>query len=482
MTDFTVRQAAIACGAQRYDSITGGFLPAVDGGEALLTDLCTDSREASPGCLFAAIPGERVDGHRFIPMALEKGAAAVLCQRRELAADPRYQDPRVLYVDNTLDALLRIAAAYRSGFDVKLAAVTGSVGKTTTKEMVWTALSARYRTLKTQGNQNNEIGLPRTLLRLEPSHQAAVVEMGMCGFNEIRPLTLAARPQAAVLTNIGVSHMELLGSRENILKAKLEILEGLVPGGALVVNTDNDLLGKWYREEGKKLPFAQYPVGIESPEAVLRAKDIVQSHQDCRFTLCHDGKEYPVRLPCVGVHNVYNALAACAAALHFGVPLEESARALEGYEPSGMRQRLHPVKGMLFVEDCYNASPDSMNAAFASLKEMDIPGEGGRKLLVLSDMLELGTIEVQAHHEMGSAAAGAADSLYAFGPLAREYAAGAREAGMKDVHWYPDKASLTQALKEALRPGDLVWFKASRGMALEEVIEGLCREEGGSEG
>lgn len=480
MTEFTVRQAASACHAKEYDLNTGSFRPA-QGSGILLTTLCTDSREAEPGCLFAAIPGERVDGHQFIPMALDKGAAAVLCQRPELAEDPRYQDPRVLYVDDTLEALLRIAAAYREKFSVKLAAVTGSVGKTTTKEMIWTALCARYNTMKSLGNQNNEIGLPRTLMRLEKEHQAAVVEMGMCGFNEIRPLTLAAKPDAVVLTNIGVSHLERLGSRENILKAKLEILEGLQPDGALIVNADNDLLGEWYRQSGKQLPFRLLPFGINSADAVLRAKNVVQSHQDCRFTLCYADEEYPVRLPCVGIHNVYNALAAVAAALAFDIPLEESTSALAYYEPSGMRQRLRSVNQMMFVEDCYNASPDSMTAAISSLKEMNCPGQNGRKILVLSDMLELGKIEHEAHRAIGHSAADAADALYVYGTLAKEYEIGAKESGMKEAFWFADKVSLTAALRENLCPGDLVWFKASRGMALEEVIDALSRGEGGAE-
>jgi len=475
MTNFSVRDAVVASRAMVYNP-QSQVLVSAQGSDEQITGLCTDSREATPGCLFAAIPGERVDGHRFIPMALEKGAAAVLCQRPELAEDTRYQDERVLYVENTLDALLAISAAYRDQFDVQLAAVTGSVGKTTTKEMIWTALCARYHTMKSLGNQNNEIGLPRTLFRLEPEHQAAVVEMGMCGFNEIRPLTLAAKPKAAVLTNIGVSHMELLGSRENILKAKLEILEGLQEGGALVVNIDNDLLGKWYREEGKELSFVQMPVGIESADALLRAKNVVQSPTNCSFTLCYEDAEYAVALPCVGIHNVYNALATCAVALHFGIPLEESTKALQNYEPSGMRQRLRPVGDMLFVEDCYNASPDSMNAAIASIREMKA---SGRKILVLSDMLELGSIEKQAHYEIGVNAAGAADAVFAFGELSREYIAGAQSAGLKEAYWYPDKDALTAALEEALSSGDLVWFKASRGMALEDVIEALCADEGG---
>ncbi|MCI9456423.1 MAG: UDP-N-acetylmuramoyl-tripeptide--D-alanyl-D-alanine ligase [Oscillospiraceae bacterium] len=483
MYQFTAADAAKACNARIYDPAAGKLVPWdafpdwEETGKIPLTDLCTDSREAQTGCLFAAIPGERVDGHQFIPAALEKGAAAVLSQRPDLAGDT--PDPRVLQVENTLDALLQIAAAYRSRFLVRLAAVTGSVGKTTTKEMIWTALSCRYNTLKTQGNQNNEIGLPRTLLRLLPEHEAAVAEMGMSGLNEIRPLSLAARPCTAVLTNIGVSHLEHLGSRENILRAKLEILEGLEPGGTLVVNRDNDLLGKWLEEQkGKDAPYQILTYGIEG-EAELTAGDIRQTPSGCSFLLGWQGREYPARLPCVGLHNISNALAAVGAALTFGIPPEESLRALESFVPSGMRQHLVTEGGVCYVEDCYNASPDSMRAAFAALAGMECPEKNGRKILVLADMLELGSIEIQAHHEAGREAAHSADMLLAYGTLAKEYISGAKEAGMENANWYPDRETLAAALKKTLRPGDMAWFKGSRGMELEKVLEAVRR--GGEE-
>lgn len=479
MYQFTAADAAKACSASLYDPFSGRLIPSGEFpgwrevGKTPLSFLCTDSRVAGPGCLFTAILGERVDGHRFISAALEKGAAAVLSQRPDLAKE--FPDPRVLYVDNTLDALLKIAAAYRNKFSVRVAAVTGSVGKTTTKEMIWTALSARYNTLKTQGNQNNEIGLPRTLLRLQPEHEAAVVEMGMSGPNEIRPLTLAARPQTAVLTNIGVSHLEHLGSRENILKAKLEILEGLEPEGTVVVNRDNDLLGAWLEKmENRKNPFRILSYGLEAG-AELTARELQQFPEGCRFRVCWQGKGYPAFLPCIGKHNVSNALAAIGTALTFRIPPEQAVKALEGYVPSGMRQ--HPVTegGICFVEDCYNASPDSMAAAFSAMAEMECPQKEGRKILVLADMLELGSIEQQAHYEIGRQASGAADMLLAYGPLARGYISGAKDSGMEQAEWYPDQNSLAEALAELLCPGDMAWFKGSRGMELEQVMAQVRR-------
>ena len=486
MYQFTVADAAKACQAKGYNPAAGKLVPweslpeSGKIGKEILASMCTDSREAEQGCLFTAVLGERVDGHRFIPDVLEKGAAAVLSQRPEDAAE--IQSSRIFYVENTLDALLEIAKAYRDRFQVRVAAVTGSVGKTTTKEMIWTALSCQYNTLKTQGNQNNEIGFPRTLFRLQPEHEAAVVEMGMSGLNEIRPLSLAAKPQTAVLTNIGVSHLERLGSRENILKAKLEILEGLQPGGTLVVNQDNDLLGAWLEQQKNvSHPFQILTYGIES-DADLKAADVCQSPEGCRFRLRWQGREYPVFLPCVGLHNVSNALAAAGTALTFQIPMEKALKALESYVPSGMRQRVTQLEGMYFVEDCYNASPDSMKAAFSAMAEMECPRKDGRKILVLADMLELGSIEHQAHFEAGQDAAKAADYLLAYGELAKEYVSGAKAAGMSHVSWYPDKQSLSAALAELLRPGDMAWFKASRGMELEQVIDTVRKAVSEKEG
>ncbi len=478
MYQFTAADAAKACNANLYNPAAGKLVAwdvfpewETEFGKTPLTNLCTDSREAEPGCLFTAIPGERVDGHRFIPDVLEKGAAAVLSQKPEGAGEN--PNPRIFYVENTLEALLEIASAYRNRFQIKIAAVTGSVGKTTTKEMIWTALSSQYCVLKTQGNQNNEIGLPRTLLRLAPEHEAAVIEMGMSGLDEIRPLSLAVKPQTAVLTNIGVSHLEHLGSRENILKAKLEILEGLAPGGTLVANLDNDLLGAWLeKQKGVSHPFQIITYGIES-QADLTAKNVCQSPEGCRFLLCWQGKEYPAYIPCIGLHNVSNALAAVGTALTFQIQPEKALEALEGYVPTGMRQHVVRLNGMYLVEDCYNASPDSMEAAISAMAEMSCPQENGRKILVLADMLELGSIEHQAHYEAGQKAAKTADFLLTYGTLAKDYVSGAKSAGMEQAFWYPDKQSLASAVIGLLQPGDMAWFKGSRGMELEQVIDAV---------
>ncbi len=435
----------------------------------MIPEITTDSREIPQGSLFIALEGERFDGHVFIPQALEKGAAFVLAHHPVEMPE----DERVLFVPNTQQALLDIAAAYRNRFAVKMVGVTGSVGKTTTKEMIWTALSAAMPTLKTLGNMNNEIGFPKTLLRLTSEHQAAVVEMGMSGFNEIRPLAKAARLDTAVLTNIGVSHMERLGSRENILKAKLEILEGVLPGGTGLFNLDNDLLSGIHPEQ---LGFQRVTYGIHSPEADYRAVEIAFDRQGAGFTICSPEGEFAARLPCVGEHNVLNALAAFAVGRRYGVPAASILKALQGYVPAGMRQRMVSHNGMTIVEDCYNASPDSMLAAFSALDQTPC-GEGGKKILVLSDMLELGEISRKAHWDTGKAAAqSGADLLLAYGPEAKAYIEGAKASGMKQAYWLESKEALTQRLAQTAKPGDLLWLKASRGMALEDVLAPIYSE------
>ena len=424
-----------------------------------ITQICTDSRQITPGCLFVALQGERFDGHDFVPAALEQGAAAAVVHHPVDAPAGR-----LIQVDDTQRALLRMAACYRDRFpDLRVAAVTGSVGKTTTKEMVACVLSSRWKTLKTQGNMNNEIGMPKTLLQLDRSYEAAVIEMGMTGFGEIRDLTLAARPCLGIITTIGVSHLERLGSRENILKAKLELREGMADGAPLLLNGDNDLLSQ-VKDDRLGVVF----FGLENPACAIRCTAFAEEGDSTRMAIAWEGREYPVLLPALGRHNVTNALAAFGAGVLLGLDPAACAHALSQYRPAGMRQHLTQRDGVLVMEDCYNASPDSMKAALETLG--DYPCQGQR-IAVLSDMLELGAVEQEGHLAAGALAAQKADWLLCWGPLARLYLEGARQAGMGDhARWFPTREELARAVAEIARPGDLCWFKASRGMALEEVI------------
>ena len=430
--------------------------------EADITHICTDSRKLTPGCLFVALEGETFDGHRFVKDALEQGAVAAVVHHPVEDVD----EDKLLEVMDTQDALLDMASVYRDRFpELKLIAVTGSVGKTTTKDFIACVVAAGYNTHKTAGNQNNEIGVPATVYGITREHGAAVVEMGMQGLGEILDLTLALHPTVGVITNIGVSHIERLGSRENILKAKLELCEGLADGAPLFLCGDNDLLAT---VEEPRLEVIFY--GVENPNCAIRGAEICEEGNTTRFVILAEGERLPAVIPCVGRHNVLNALAAFGVGRKLGIPAEACIRALQNYQPSGMRQHMVEWQGVTLVEDCYNASPDSMQAALATLR--DYPCKG-RRIALLADMLELGHIAEESHLAVGKLAADAADALYCTGPLGRLYAEGAGSAGLAEAHWFEDKTALARALGEALRPGDVVWAKASRGMKLEEVLEAL---------
>ncbi|MBQ8670039.1 MAG: UDP-N-acetylmuramoyl-tripeptide--D-alanyl-D-alanine ligase, partial [Oscillospiraceae bacterium] len=346
--------------------------------------------------------------------------------------------------------------------ELKLVAVTGSVGKTTTKDFIACVVSAGYNTHKTQGNQNNEIGVPATIYGLTKEHGAAVVEMGMQGLGEILDLTLALHPTIGVITNIGVSHIERLGSRENILKAKLELCEGLEDGAPLFLCGDNDLLAT---VEEPRLETIFY--GIENPACAIRGGEIKEEGDSTSFVIMAEGQTWQAVIPCVGRHNVLNALAAFGVGRKLGIPAERCIAALADYQPSGMRQHIVRLGGVTMVEDCYNASPDSMRAALTTLKDYPC---SGRRIAVLADMLELGHIAEESHRSTGKLAAQCADMLFCYGPLGRLYAQGAAEAGLQQAQWFAQKADLAEALCGQVQPGDVVWVKASRGMKLEEVL------------
>ncbi|MBC8570109.1 UDP-N-acetylmuramoyl-tripeptide--D-alanyl-D-alanine ligase [Zongyangia hominis] len=437
-------------------------------GGGTVREVSTDSRTIGPGSLFVALPGERFDGHDYIAKAFAAGAAACVAERKVSTGNPVW-DERILVVPDSQRSLLQIAAYYRQKFSFLSVGVTGSVGKTTTKDMIAAVLSSRFATLKTLGNENNEIGLPRTVMRLMPDTQAAVFEMGMSGFGEIHDLTLCVRPDIGVITTIGVSHMLQLGSRENILKAKTEICDGMADGATLLLNGDNDLLQNY---QNRRLNVVKY--GIDGLDCAISAKNIREAGEDTHFSISYEGNAYPCTLPCIGRHNVLNALAAFGVGVFAGIPPQSCADALNGYQPSGMRQRMRECRGVRIVEDCYNASPDSMRAAIETLSTMAC---AGKKRMVLADMLELGEISQDSHRQIGVfAAQKGVDALYCYGGEARRLYEGAREAGLKDCRWFPDKETLTETLCREAVEGDILWFKGSRGMKLEEVITRFCEE------
>ena len=431
--------------------------------DATVRDVCIDNRALTPECLFVCIAGERFDGHAFAQSALQSGAAAVLCSR-DLGLEKQ------ILVDDTRKALLLLARYYRSLFSIPVAAVTGSVGKTTVKEMTAAVFARKYRTVWTQGNLNNEIGLPRTLFRLDADTEAAVIEMGMNHFGEISRLSRTAMPTMGIIGNIGISHIENLGSQENILKAKLEILDGMTPDAPLILNGDDRLL---YGAKIAGRPVYYY--GIDNKYCRFKAYEIESAPDGTRFTVDYGCGEQRIELPAIGKHNVYNALAAFAAGFLIGVSPEEAASALAQYEPAGMRQRMRTVGDVRFIEDCYNASPDSVRAAFETLREV----RATRRIAVLGDMLELGDASEEAHRLSGVRAVQAGtDVLLTYGSHSQETASAARESGMTQVRHYADKAALADDLLAMLRAGDAVLVKGSRGMKLEDILHKIYEEMG----
>ena len=323
-------------------------------------------------------------------------------------------------------------------------------------------MGAKYNTLKTQGNLNNEIGVPQMLFRLEDSHTAAVIEMGMNHFGEISRLTRAVAPTVGLITNIGVSHIENLGSRAGILQAKLEILEGMAPDAPLIVNIDNDMLRTVKLGDRPLLTFA-----IDDQSADFTATDIAEQGSTTTFTVHHSTFTQPVTIPTVGIHNVYNALAAMAVGYATGVDSAAAASALANYVPAGMRQNLVQVGGVQVIEDCYNASPDSMRAALQTLGKLPVH----RRYAVLGAMLELGDYAKEAHTQVGKMAAeNGIDGVLAYGADAAYIVEAAKQAGLENARLFDTKEALAQSLAQQVQPGDGVLFKGSRGMHLEDVM------------
>lgn len=423
----------------------------------------TDSRTVGPGELFIPLVGETFDGHTFLESAAARGAAAVLSDRRDIL----WQKPvPILYVDDTLAAYQAIAAGYRQTLHAKVVGVTGSVGKTTTKEMISAILARRFRTFHTEGNHNNLVGLPLTVLDTPGDTEALVLEMGMNHLGEISRMTRVARPDVAVITNIGVMHIEFLGSRAGILKAKMEILEGLSPDGVAVFDGDEPLLWNCRNLVQQKVVF----FGMENPACQVRGKDIHSYNGGVSFTCCVGDEEFPVELPVEGAHNVRNALAAIAATIELGMTREEIQEALRRFENVGMRQRIYEAQGYQIIEDCYNAGPQSMEAAIRLLGERECKG---RRIAVLGSMLELGHRASAEHYRIGRLAARNCDLLLAYGKEAKEYVTGALTGGMpqRDTLHFDAPEAVASALKMRAKEGDTILFKGSRGMRMEQIIQ-----------
>ncbi len=366
------------------------------------------------------------------------------------------------------------AREYKKTLPIRTVGITGSVGKTTTKEMVASVLAQKYRTLKTEGNLNNDIGLPLTVLRLNESYEAAVLEMGMNHKGEISHLTSIARPDIAIITSIGVAHIENLGSQEGILKAKLEILEGLRENGCVILNGDDPLLfGCKDKLDAKTVFF-----GIDNPDCDVKAENIESTENGEAFDIVTAGSRFHVSIQTRGVHNIRNALAAAACALQLGISEDQIRTGLYLFKNVGMRQNIYKRNGITFIEDCYNASPDSVEAALDLLKDTTC---AGKRFAVLGAMHELGDYAPEGHKRCGRRCAVCADYLLVTGPGSEDYLTGAKEAGMPEgqMHYYPEKRFIVRRLIDLLEDGDILLVKGSRAEKMEEVIEQYFEEEQG---
>ena len=425
----------------------------------------TDSREVKPGCIFVAFPGERFDGHDFAARALEQGAEYVVVNHPV----PGVPEEKAILCPDSYHAMMVMGANYRSQYHPKMVGVTGSVGKTTTKQMTYAALCGFGETIKTEGNQNNELGMPRTLMRLESSTEYAVIEMGMSHAGEIDRLARAARPDVGIITCIGVSHIGNLGSQENICKAKLEICNGLPEGAPLVLNYDDPFLRK------AALPAHVRPVwfSLSDENADVCALSIRQEADGMSFVLeDQEHGTFVVNIPAMGRHNVANALAAYCAATRLGCDAKRVIHGLSNFEQTGRRQKVVDSEGVTVIEDCYNANPDSMKAALAMFK--DFPCK--RRFALLGDMLELGTASEEGHRSTGAWAADAGvDQLIAYGPCSAAMAEAAKAHGVATVHCQT-AAEVLQYLRQFVRPGDAVLAKASHAMGLEQLLQDFYKE------
>ena len=439
---------------------TGGTLLA--GGEsAAVTSVSTDSRKAGEGALFIPLTGERFDGHDYIDKALALGAAGCLCARTPAAFLP---DKFYIAVPDTRLALKALASWYRGQFNIPVVQITGSVGKTTTKEMIASVVSQRYRTLKTAENFNNDIGTPLTLLGLGPEHQAAVIETGMNHFGEIRYLGEMVRPDIAVISNIGDAHIEHLGSREGILKAKSEIFENLKPEGLAVLNGDDALLNTL------DLPFRTVRCG-RSEHCAVRVMDMADHGvAGITCTVVSPRDTYHLTIPAPGEHMAYSAAIAVAVGEELGLSTEEITRGAASYEPAGSRMRVLRLRdGRLVLDDCYNANPQSVTAALEILAKT----ECGRKVAVLGDMGELGDLTDQAHYNMGALAAMLGiDEVVAIGAKAEKIADGAAQSGGSVTH-FATKEEAVHELTDQLGTDTAMLVKASHAMHFGWIVEQL---------
>ena len=452
MKNMTLEMIAKACCSELHGNTVG---------EKEASCVVIDSRKMEKDGIFIATRGERVDGHDFIPRVAEEGALGVVCEK-----EPENCGIPYILVKDSFEALQDIAEYYRKQLTIPVIGITGSVGKTSTKEMIAAVLSQKFHILKTEGNFNNEIGLPLTVLRIRQEHEAAVLEMGISNFGEMHRLSRIAKPDICVMTNIGQCHLENLGSREGILKAKSEIFDYANPEGYTFVNGDDDMLclvkGKG---DHKPIHFGRNPSNEVFASDVMN-RGLLGSH-----AVIHMGLSvFPVEIPLPGEHMVNNALAAAAVGNCLGLTKEQIQTGISGVQAVGGRSHVIALPSLTVIDDCYNANPVSMKAAI-DLLMMAI----GRKVAILGDMFELGEREKELHGEVGAyAAEKGIDVLICAGELSGcMYEKALSMGGKSEVYYFETRDVMLAELKDILKPGDSVLVKASHGMQFEKVVEFL---------
>ncbi len=433
-------------------------------------NFCKDTRIIKQGDTYIGIKGENFDGNKLWKEALEKGATTVIIQDMKLTEElQEYKDKNIIVVKDTIKAISDIAKYKRSlyGKEFPVVGITGSVGKTSTKDIIASVVSKKYKTLKTQGNNNNNIGLPFTIFNLD-DHEAAVIEMGMNHFGEISELTKIAKPSVSVITNIGTSHIGNLGSRENILKAKLEILEGM-DKKILVINNDNDLLHDFYL---KNNDIEIHTYGIEN-ESEVYAEDVILNENSSEFICNLQGERFKVIVPVGGIHFVYNALCAVMVGNLLGLDISQIKEGIEGFELTKKRMDITELEnGMTIINDSYNASFESMQASLTYLGKLKCK----RKIAVLGDMFELGEYSKELHEKVGKEVVkNNIDILICNGKNAKYIIEAAKKEGMneKDTLYFENKEDIEAFIKQNCKTGDNILFKASNGMKFFEIAEKL---------
>ena len=446
--------------AQLLTAVNGKLLGNDTDLETPILRVDTDSRNIHEGALFIPLVGERFDGHAYINSALEGGAVGCLTARERESYRP---DKFYVKVGNTQRALRDLAAWYKERFQIPFVAVTGSVGKTTAKDMIAAVLGTKYKVLKTEGNFNNNVGLPLTLLRLDRSYEIAVLEMGMDRFGEIDYLAGTVKPDVGVITNIGDAHIERLGSRENIFKAKCELLPHIQKDGLLVLNGDDPMLASLRGHTPVKTVFCGQGEGLDYRAQTVGGDG--ESHILCRLTTPNMDRQ--VRIPALGEHMIYPALTASAIGEFFGLTADEIQQGLTRFVPTRMRMNILRRDGQITIlDDSYNANPQSMRAAISVLAD----SHSTWKAAVLGDMLELGPFAPALHTEVGECLGREKiDCLIAVGEMSAYIAQGAQDSGVPQVHHCPDKEGAKALLEQIIRPDSTILVKASRGMQMEEL-------------